>query len=49
LLYGPGSLTESRINAAVDEDQLADAERSHAPERIGYLVFGTPGSLMPAR
>jgi hypothetical protein len=48
LLYGQGSLSASRINAAVDEDQLADAERSHAPERIGYLVFGSPTSLAAA-
>jgi hypothetical protein len=43
LLYGAGALSPTAIKAAVDEDQLADAERSHElPERVGYLVFGSP-------
>jgi hypothetical protein len=44
VLAGSTPVTASQLRLFAEEDQLADAERSHAAERMAYLVFGTLGS-----
>ncbi|MBI1355066.1 MAG: tandem-95 repeat protein [Acidobacteria bacterium] len=39
ILYGPGALTASRLQAAVDEDQLHDTERGHTAEQAAYVAW----------
>ena len=41
-LYGPDPVTDARLNLALDEDQLNDAERSHITERVNYVVLAGP-------
>jgi hypothetical protein len=38
------SATSTQLGLAVDEDQVKDAERSHAKETCGFIVFKTAGS-----
>lgn len=35
-----GGLSTTQMQIAVDEDQLADAERAHTSEQVSYIVFG---------
>lgn len=44
VLDGNDAVGVSRISFGVDEDQSADAERSHVFERVGYLAIETPPS-----
>ena len=46
-LYGASPFTTTAIGLVVDEDQIADAERSHATEQVSVLAFGSPGSYGP--
>ncbi|MEM7246154.1 MAG: hypothetical protein AAF533_12475, partial [Acidobacteriota bacterium] len=39
--HGTPQTTTTTLNLTVDEDQLADSERSHTPEQVGYVVFET--------
>jgi hypothetical protein len=41
-LYGTSALSTDRMGLAIDEDQLADNERSHTTEQVSYLVFESP-------
>lgn len=44
--YGPDPLSPDAIALAVDEDELGDAERTHAGEQVAYWVFaGNPAGL----
>jgi fibronectin type 3 domain-containing protein/endonuclease I len=38
-LFGPSPLTAGGLQLAIDEDQVADAERKHTTEQVGYIVF----------
>ena len=38
MLYGANPVSDTTIELAVDEDQLLDAERSHSPEQVAYLL-----------
>ena len=40
-LYGPASLTNSVIGLAIDEDQVADPERTHCGESVGAFLAGS--------
>ncbi len=40
-LYGPNAVTSTSLNLVIDEDQVADAERSHTTEQVAFIVFGT--------
>ena len=42
VVYGPTPTTTTRLYLAADEDQLADSERNHTDEQVGYLVFERP-------
>jgi hypothetical protein len=37
--YGPTDTTSSTIDLAIDEDTIADSERNHVNEQVGYVVF----------
>lgn len=39
VLYGTPAVRDTGIDLAIDEDQVADSERSHTDERVGYLVL----------
>lgn len=39
VLYGNDAVNANRLLLAIDEDQSADAERSHSGEAVTYLVF----------
>jgi hypothetical protein len=39
--YGVEPATATTLSLFIDEDQLADAERSHDLERVGYAVFAS--------
>jgi hypothetical protein len=41
-LHGASPLTTTQISLSMDEDQIADAARSHTNEEVAYLVFA-PG------
>jgi hypothetical protein len=41
ILYGAGALAPDVLGLAIEEDWYLDPERSHAPEQLGYVVFGT--------
>ena len=47
VLYGNNPVTNNSLTFAIDEDQVADAERSHTTEQVGYIVFGDPSQLVP--
>ncbi|UHD17107.1 PKD domain-containing protein [Thiocapsa bogorovii] len=40
VLFGSDPLANGGLALAIDEDQLADAERSHGAEQVAYLVLG---------
>jgi hypothetical protein len=50
VLYGADALTVDQMDLVIDEDQLADNERSHTDERVGYLViqFGGTATMSAA-
>jgi hypothetical protein len=48
VLYGAAPLTATTVGLAVDEDQIADTERQHTSEQVGYLVFGSAFSYSTA-
>jgi len=37
--YGSSWFSNSNLNLAVDEDQVADSERAHTAEPISYIIF----------
>jgi hypothetical protein len=37
--YGSTLATSTTLYLAIDEDQIADSERSHITEQVGYVVF----------
>jgi hypothetical protein len=37
--YGASPMTATTLGLAIDEDQVADTERNHTPEQVGYVVF----------
>ncbi|MCO6439031.1 MAG: S8 family serine peptidase [Phycisphaerae bacterium] len=37
--YGSTSTTTTQLRLAIDEDQIADTERNHVNEQVGYIVF----------
>ena len=39
--YGASPTTATTIDLVIDEDQLADTERNHINEQVGYVVFET--------
>ncbi|MGB1259036.1 MAG: cadherin domain-containing protein [Akkermansiaceae bacterium] len=39
VLYGANPITSTQLTIACDEDQLANSERKHTTEQVGYLVF----------
>ncbi len=39
--HGPAPTTAASLDLSVDEDQIANTERSHTTEQIGYAVFAT--------
>ena len=45
-VHGATLATTTSLFLSVDEDQIADAERNHATEQVGYLVFAAPGSFV---
>ena len=45
VLYGAGAVGPSKLNLAIDEDNMLDAERGHTDEQVGYLVLdGNPAA-----
>ncbi len=44
-VYGNNAVTSSSITVAIDEDQIADSERAHTSEQVGYAAFANPISL----
>jgi hypothetical protein len=38
LLYGANPISDTMLELAVDEDQLLDAERTHVPEQVAFLL-----------
>ena len=38
VLYGTDPISENGLELSVDEDQLADSERRHTSEQVGYFV-----------
>ncbi len=40
VLWGSNPLAGGQLGLAFDEDQVADSERNHATEQVGYVVFG---------
>ena len=43
ILYGSNPITASSTWFAIDEDQIADAERSHTTEQVSYVMVALPG------
>ncbi len=41
VLWGSDPLAGGQLALAFDEDQVADSERNHATEQVGYVVFGS--------
>jgi hypothetical protein len=37
--YGASPLSATTMGLAIDEDQIADSERNHITEQVGYVVF----------
>ena len=37
--YGPTQATTTTLYLAIDEDQIADSERNHVNEQVGYVVL----------
>ncbi len=37
--YGAFPLSATQLHLAIDEDQIADTERNHVNEQVGYIVF----------
>ena len=44
VLAGPSSVTATGLRLFIEEDNLLDAERLHAGERVAYLVFAASGA-----
>jgi PKD repeat protein len=40
VMYGSNPSTDTSLTMVVDEDQVADSERSHTTEQVAYVVFG---------
>ena len=47
VLFGSNPITPTALRLAIDEDQIADAERNHGPEQIAYLVIDSIPSPTP--
>ena len=45
-VHGATLADTTSLFLSVDEDQIADTERAHAAEQVGYLVFQAAGSFM---
>jgi len=43
-VYGATMATTRYLYLSVDEDQVADSERSHSNEQVAYVVFTAPGA-----
>ncbi len=41
-VHGPTMATATTLNLSIDEDQIADTERSHTTEQVAYAVFAGP-------
>jgi hypothetical protein len=41
-IHGPTKATSSTLYLSLDEDQLADTERRHGHDQVGYVVFQSP-------
>ncbi len=39
--YGASPTTTTTLDLVIDEDQIADTERNHTTEQVGYVVFET--------
>jgi hypothetical protein len=39
VLYGPGAISSSQLQLAIEEDWYLDSERRHTTEQVGYIVF----------
>jgi uncharacterized repeat protein (TIGR03806 family) len=48
VLYGATPLHARSVDLAVEEDMLADSERSHTAEQIAYVIFGQPIGAPPS-
>jgi hypothetical protein len=57
VLYGSNPVSTTTLRLAIEEDRMADSERSHAAEQVAYLVFAAdaggawwqdPNRLLPA-
>ena len=42
VLYGADPVDGAVVKAAIDEDQVRDAERSHTTESVSFIVLGAP-------
>ena len=42
VLYGSDPVSPTALDLACDEDQIANSERGHTTEQLGYLVIGEP-------
>ncbi len=49
LLYGSNPISNSTLQIAYDEDQIANSERAHTTEQVAFIVFGdTPAAKLVA-
>ena len=42
-IHGAALATTTSLFLSIDEDQVANSERNHTIEQVGYVVFADPG------